>query len=288
MADEPTGDLDRKSAEEILDLLEQLNREFSKTIVMVTHDPRAAQRAGRILHLDKGKLVGDVAARGPDRGRVMKFLTYIFRNARRNPIRSFLTIASTSISLFLMMILVTFFAINDEVSSTLGVHNRIVTMNSQGFAGVLPITRVAEVAAMDGVVAATPFSWYGGKYGEETMPFAQFGVDPDTIFTIYDEFKVPPDQLKAFQEDRAGCVVGRKLAEDRGWKVGDPLPLEGGHLPLRPQPDDPGDLRRAGQSRPADVHVPLGLPRRGPEARRQGRRGPGTRGSSSSSARTAT
>jgi putative ABC transport system permease protein len=162
----------------------------------------------------------------------MKFLKYIFRNARRNPIRSFLTIASTSISLFLMMILVTFFAINDEVSSTLGVHNRIITMNSQGFAGVLPITRVAEVAAMDGVVAATPFSWYGGKYGEETMPFAQFGVDPATIFTIYDEFKVPPDQLKAFQEDLAGCVVGRKLAEDRGWKVGDPLPLKGDIYPF--------------------------------------------------------
>ncbi len=60
VADEPTGDLDRKSAEEILGLLEQLNREFNKTIVMVTHDPLAAQRAGRILHLDKGKLVDDV------------------------------------------------------------------------------------------------------------------------------------------------------------------------------------------------------------------------------------
>jgi putative ABC transport system ATP-binding protein len=61
VADEPTGDLDRKSAEEILGLLEQLNRDFNKTIVMVTHDPRAAERAGRTLHLDKGKLVGDVA-----------------------------------------------------------------------------------------------------------------------------------------------------------------------------------------------------------------------------------
>jgi putative ABC transport system ATP-binding protein len=61
VADEPTGDLDRKSAEEILGLLEQLNRDFNKTIVMVTHDPLAAQRAGRILHLDKGKLVDDVA-----------------------------------------------------------------------------------------------------------------------------------------------------------------------------------------------------------------------------------
>ena len=46
VADEPTGDLDRNSAEEILELLEQLNREFHKTIVMVTHDPLAAQRAG--------------------------------------------------------------------------------------------------------------------------------------------------------------------------------------------------------------------------------------------------
>lgn len=60
VADEPTGDLDRTSAEEILDLLEQLNREFQKTIVMVTHDPLAAQRATRLLHLDKGKLVDDI------------------------------------------------------------------------------------------------------------------------------------------------------------------------------------------------------------------------------------
>jgi putative ABC transport system ATP-binding protein len=60
VADEPTGDLDRQSAGEILELMEQLNREFHKTIVMVTHDPLAAERAGRVLHLDKGKLVRDV------------------------------------------------------------------------------------------------------------------------------------------------------------------------------------------------------------------------------------
>jgi putative ABC transport system ATP-binding protein len=56
LADEPTGDLDAKSAHEVLDLLVQLNEEFGKTIVMVTHDPRAAERAKRILHLDKGRL----------------------------------------------------------------------------------------------------------------------------------------------------------------------------------------------------------------------------------------
>lgn len=59
VADEPTGDLDRTSADEILELLSLLNREFQKTIVMVTHDPQAARSASRLLQLDKGKLVGD-------------------------------------------------------------------------------------------------------------------------------------------------------------------------------------------------------------------------------------
>jgi len=56
VADEPTGDLDRKSAEEILTLLGRLNKEFKKTIVMVTHDPHAAERAHTVRHLDKGEL----------------------------------------------------------------------------------------------------------------------------------------------------------------------------------------------------------------------------------------
>jgi putative ABC transport system ATP-binding protein len=56
VADEPTGDLDAKSADEILDLLKRLNSEFHKTIVMVTHDPKAASRAHRMVHLDKGVL----------------------------------------------------------------------------------------------------------------------------------------------------------------------------------------------------------------------------------------
>ena len=61
LADEPTGDLDRKSGDEILDLLAALNQKHGKTIVMVTHDPRAAERARRTIHLDKGVLIGDAA-----------------------------------------------------------------------------------------------------------------------------------------------------------------------------------------------------------------------------------
>jgi putative ABC transport system ATP-binding protein len=59
LCDEPTGDLDRKAGDEVLDLLQSLNRDHGKTIVMVTHDPRAAERARRTLHLEKGNLAGD-------------------------------------------------------------------------------------------------------------------------------------------------------------------------------------------------------------------------------------
>jgi putative ABC transport system ATP-binding protein len=71
VADEPTGDLDAKSALEILDLMQRLNEEFEKTIIMVTHDPNAAARASRLLHLEKGVLVDGqpVAAPHPHEAR---------------------------------------------------------------------------------------------------------------------------------------------------------------------------------------------------------------------------
>jgi putative ABC transport system ATP-binding protein len=62
LCDEPTGDLDRKSGDEVLELLKVLNREHGKTIVMVTHDPHAAACASRTLHLEKGQLVSEVMA----------------------------------------------------------------------------------------------------------------------------------------------------------------------------------------------------------------------------------
>ena len=61
VCDEPTGDLDRDTAEEILELLAILNREHGKTIVMVTHDPKAADHASHVLHLDKGRLTGEAS-----------------------------------------------------------------------------------------------------------------------------------------------------------------------------------------------------------------------------------
>jgi putative ABC transport system permease protein len=162
----------------------------------------------------------------------MKYLTYVLRNARRNPVRSLLTIASMGICLSLMMILLSFFAISDEANASTRIFNRIASLNANGFAGVLPITRVAEIAQLEGVIASTPFSWIGGKYQDEVMPFAQFAVDPKSVFRVLDELTIPADELKNFQERKDGCVIGRKLASDKKLAVGSKLPLKGDAYPI--------------------------------------------------------
>lgn len=162
----------------------------------------------------------------------MKFLGYVLRNTARNPIRSVLTIASVAISLFLMTMLITYLAINNEVRGTVKSYNRIITMSSQGFAQPVPIAEVARMSAMEEIEAASPLLWYGGKYQEESLTFAQFGIDGDTIFKIYDEYSIPPDQLKSFQQDRSGCVIGRKLSAERKLKIGDRIPLKGDIYPF--------------------------------------------------------
>ena len=118
VADEPTGDLDAKSAEDILNLLETLNREFKKTIVMVTHDPRAAARAHVERHLEKGVLHGDRDAPrrdglarvigSPQSGRaMMKYLPYVLKHLRRNWIRTAQHVLGMALCIFLICVLQT-------------------------------------------------------------------------------------------------------------------------------------------------------------------------------------
>ncbi|MBC8116760.1 MAG: ABC transporter permease, partial [Candidatus Saccharimonas sp.] len=106
-------------------------------------------------------------------------------------------------------------------------YHRIVVMSTQGFSGQLPIAYVDRVASTPGIKAATPYAWYGGNYKEEQMPFAQFGVDPKSVFQVWDEFTIDPKQLEEFQKTRNACVVDRRLAEKRGWKIGERIPVQG-------------------------------------------------------------
>lgn len=157
----------------------------------------------------------------------MKTLMYIWRNVRRNRLRSLLTVLSVGFSLALMTVLYGFLASQDTYKNSAAQANRIVVMNIQGFSGRLPISMVDDVRTMKSVVAAVPFSWYGGAYQDEKMPFAQFATDPAKLFDVWPEYSIPPEQLEAWKKNRQGCVVDRRIAERRGWKVGDRVPLKG-------------------------------------------------------------
>jgi len=162
----------------------------------------------------------------------MKTLKYIWRNIRRNPIRSLLTILSVGFSLALMTVLYGFLAAQETWKNGAAQANRIVVMNIQGFSGRLPISSVDQVRSTKFVAAAVPFAWFGGSYQDEQMPFAQFATDPEHVFDVWPEYSIPPEQLEAFKTNRQGCVLDRRIAERRGWKVGDRIPLKGAIYPF--------------------------------------------------------
>ncbi len=162
----------------------------------------------------------------------MKYFRYIYRNAMRNKLRTLLTIASIAICLFLLVFLLSFLAVFTETAQASAQYNRLVVMSAQGFTQPVPIATLSSVRAKDGVIAASPFAWYGGTYQEQPMAFAQFGVDADILFDVIDELEIPPNELAEFKRDRAGCAIGRKLSEEYNLKVGDPLPLKGTIYPF--------------------------------------------------------
>ena len=188
----------------------------------------------------------------------MKLFKYIWRNVMRNKLRSCLTILSVGFSLALMTVLNGYMAMQNAWGGEAKKHNRIVVMNIQGFSGRLPIANVEKVREVDGIKDAVPFAWFGGKYKEEAMPFAQFATDADHVFNVWDEYKITPDELKCWQQDMQGCVVDRRLAEKRKWKVGDRIPLQGTYYQFDP------DLRISGlvpSIRAAQMSVVNGLRR---------------------------
>ena len=156
----------------------------------------------------------------------MNSLKYIWRNVTRNKLRSILTILSVGFSAALMTVLYGYMAMQDVWGDEAEQYNRVVVMNTQGFSGQVPIAYVDRVRQIDGVLAAVPYAWYGGKYKEEAqMSFAQFGTDPEQVFDVWSEIEIDPAQLSDWQQERQGCVADIRVAQKRGWKVGDRIPL---------------------------------------------------------------
>jgi putative ABC transport system permease protein len=162
----------------------------------------------------------------------MQILKYIWRNVRRNSVRSLLTILSVGFSLALMTVLYGFLASTDTYRQEASQANRVVVMNVQGFSGSLPISAVDDVRRTKAIAAAVPLAWYGGALGDERMPFATFATDPSAFFDVWPEYTIPEEQLKAWQSNRQGCIIDRRIAERRGWSVGTRVPLKSSIYPF--------------------------------------------------------
>ena len=158
----------------------------------------------------------------------MNTATFISKNALRNKRRAALTILSVAVSLFLF---VTLLVAERELTmppEDIGASLRIAVRNKVSLATPLPARQENVIEKIPGVAAVTPFTFFGGKFkDDESLGFAQFGIDPTKLAEIFGEAKLPPDQLEAWIQDRASCIVGRDTAQRYHLKIGDRVTLVG-------------------------------------------------------------
>src|SRR5258706_826929 len=156
----------------------------------------------------------------------MYYLKLIYKNIFRHKLRSLLTIAGLVIAILSFGLLQTvvhaWYAGADMASA-----NRLITRNATSLVFSLPAYYRERIRALDGVNAVAISNWFGGIYKDQSFKnfFASFGVDHDIFFDLYPEFKVNPDELLAFKKDRRGAMVGRLIADQHGFKVGDVIPM---------------------------------------------------------------
>lgn len=156
----------------------------------------------------------------------MNAVTLLLVNFRRKRVRKFLTVCSFAVALFLFGILSIIhdaFYLPIEVAGA----DRLVVQNKISLIMPLPYSYRDKLKQIDGIDLISFGSWFGGVYQTERNFFVQFAVDTETWNEMFPEYIVPPDQWKAFVEDRQGCIAGQKLVERYGWKIGDRIPLKG-------------------------------------------------------------
>jgi putative ABC transport system permease protein len=133
-----------------------------------------------------------------------------------------------AICLAMMTVLYGFATLNDQLIPELAKANRMIVMSKDGFTTMIPISTLNHVRELQGVKSVIPLSWYIGLYKDEKMAtFAQLATDPKELMNVWSEFKIDPEQLKTWQETRTGCIIDRRNAERRGWKIGEHIPLKG-------------------------------------------------------------
>jgi putative ABC transport system permease protein len=166
----------------------------------------------------------------------MTIPTFILRNAMRNKRRLLLTVLSVAVSLFLFTTLQTALHLLVEPPTTEESALRIITRHRVSLANVLPSKYQSRIARMTGVEACTKFTWFGGIYKDQASSnFGQFAVDADTILKVYPEAVVPPHHVEDFLREKTACIVGVKIMERFGWKLGDKITLVGTIWPCDPE-----------------------------------------------------
>lgn len=160
----------------------------------------------------------------------MHFLKLILKNTLRHKLRTGLTVLGIVVAILAFGLLRTvvdaWYAGAEAASAT-----RLVTRNAISLVFPLPINYQERIRRVSDVAAISHANWFGGVYITEKNFFPQFAVDGKSYFELYPEYLIPPADMKAFMTDRKGCVIGRKLANTYGFKIGDTVPLRGTIFP---------------------------------------------------------
>ncbi|HUI44678.1 MAG TPA: ABC transporter permease [Nitrospirota bacterium] len=160
----------------------------------------------------------------------MHILKLLIRNTFRHKLRTGLTIIGIMVAILafgLLRTVVSAWYSGVAASSS----TRLVTRNAVSLIFSLPVSYKERIRQVPGVTEVASGEWFGGVYISEKNFFPNFAVDAKTYLDLYPEFVLSEGQKKAFLADRKGCVAGRKVAEQFGWKVGDSIVLKGTIFP---------------------------------------------------------
>lgn len=156
----------------------------------------------------------------------MYLLRLVFRNALRHKLRTGLTVLGLVVATLSFGLLQT--VIGAWYAGAEGASNTtLVTRNATSLVFPLPLAYQARIRGIDGVTGVGYANWFGGVYKDPKNFFAQFAVSGQSYLDIYPDYLLPDSERTAFLRDRKGAIVGRKLANEYGFKVGDTVPIRG-------------------------------------------------------------
>ena len=154
----------------------------------------------------------------------MKYLPLLWKSLWRKKFRTIVTLLASFVAFVLFGLLMTIktsFGFGVEIAGL----DRLVLIHKVSLIMPLPVSYLGRLQNTPGVEVATHNTWFGGVYQDPSNFFAQIAIEPEPFLRIYPEYKLPPDQLKAFLDDRQGVIVGVDLAKRFGWKIGDRIPI---------------------------------------------------------------